>query len=106
MTSKTKSFTHIKEIIENIFATSALPINHDDVSIWKTWDVVVGEKIAQHARPSQIKKGVLLVKVTDSVWLQELEFMAESIRQGLNRELKREAVKKIRFRVGPLRHSA
>ena len=105
MTSKTKSFTHIKEIIENIFATSALPINLEDVSIWKTWDAVVGKEIAQHARPSQIKKGVLLVKVTDSVWLQELEFKAEIIRQGLNGELKKEAIKKIRFRVSTPRQS-
>jgi len=91
-------FIHIKEVIDNI--TSTIPINFDDIRIWKVWGGVVGKKIAEHARPSSIKKGVLVVKVSDSVWLQELEFEAETIKEGLNRKLQREAIKKIRFRVG------
>ena len=93
-----KSFIHIREVIDNI--TSTIPINFDDIRIWKVWDGVVGKKIAEHAQPSWIKKGVLMVKVTDSVWLQELEFMAEKIKEGLNAKIQREAIKKIRLRVG------
>ena len=93
-------FTPIKEVIDTIFATSALPINFDDMRIWKLWDGVVGKKIAEHARPFSIKKGILLVKVTDSIWLQELEFKTEGIKEKLNSKLQRKAVKKIRFRVG------
>ena len=92
--------TPIKEVIDNIFTTSALPIDLADIRIWKVWDGVVGKKIAKHARPSSIKKGVLSVKVTDSVWLQELEFMAETIRERLNTRLQGEAIKKIQLRVG------
>ena len=95
-----KSFIPLKEVIDDIFASSALSLNLDDVKIWEVWDGVVGKKVAKHARPSQINKGVLIVKVTDSVWLQELEFMAETIREGLNSTLQRTAVKKIRFKVG------
>jgi hypothetical protein len=93
-------FTHIKKVIDGIFKSSALPINLDDIRIWEIWDDVVGKRIAGHARPSWIKKGVLMVKVTDSVWLQDLEFKAETIKESLNRELQSEAIKKIRFRVG------
>lgn len=100
MSQDKKSFTHIKEVIDDILATSALPIDFDDIRIWKLWDGVVGKRIARHARPSWIKRGVLLVKVTDSVWVQELQFKAEIIRESLNRKLQREAIKKIRFRVG------
>jgi len=92
--------TPIKEVIDTIFATSALPINFDDMRIWKLWDGVVGKKVAEHARPFSIKKGILLVKVTDSIWLQELEFKTEGIKEKLNSQLQRKAVKKIRFRVG------
>jgi len=92
--------TPIKEVIDTIFATSALPINFDDMRIWKLWDGVVGKKIAEHARPFSIKKGILLVMVTDSIWLQELEFKTEVIKERLNSKLQRKAIKKIRFRVG------
>ena len=95
-----KSFIPLKEVIDDLFTSSVLPINLDDVRIWEVWDGVVGKRVAKHARPSQINKGVLIVKVTDSVWLHELEFMAETIREGLNSTLRRTAVKKIRFKVG------
>ena len=97
-----KAFIQLKDIIESIFATSAVPMNLDDVEIWRVWDDSVGKNIADHARPSWIKKGVLMVKVTDNVWLQELEFMTEKIRERLNSKLKRDAIKKIRFKVGTL----
>jgi len=100
MRQDTKSCTHIKEVIDSIFTTSAVPINLDDIGIWELWDGVVGKKIAKHARPSSIKKGVLWVKVTDSIWLQELEFMTQVIKERINSKLQRQAIKKIRFRVG------
>jgi len=95
-----KSFIPLKDVVEDLFASSVLPINLDDAKIWEVWDSVVGKKVAKHARPSQINKGVLIVKVTDSVWLHELEFMAETTREKLNGTLQRTAVKKIRFKVG------
>jgi hypothetical protein len=95
-----RSFIPLKEVIEDLFTSSALSLNLDDVKIWEVWDGVVGKRVAKHARPSQINKGVLIVKVTDSVWHHELEFMAETIREGLNSTLRRTAVKKIRFKVG------
>lgn len=100
MRQDTKSGAHIREVIDSIFTTSAVPINLDDIGIWELWDGVVGKKIAKHARPSSIKKGVLWVKVTDSIWLQELEFMTQVIKERMNSKLQRQAIKKIRFRVG------
>jgi hypothetical protein len=100
MKKQRESFTHIKEVIDDLFATSALPINLGDARIWKIWDRVVGKEVAGHARPSTINRGILVVKVTDSVWLQELEFMAEAIKEKLNTRLKTDTVRKIRFKVG------
>ena len=100
MEQNKRSFTHIKDIISNIFSTSAISVDFDDVEIWRLWDSAVGDKIAEHARPSSIKKGLLVVKVSDSVWLQELEFMAETIKEKLNSSIQRQSVKKIRFKLG------
>jgi len=89
--------------VEAIFAQPSYPVDFEDMKLWKLWDEAVGAEIANHARPSSIKKGVLVVKVSDSVWLQELEFRAQEIIERINSVLQREAIRKIRFRVGDLK---
>jgi len=92
--------TSLKDVISDLFNSSSLPFNPDDARIWKVWDEVVGPGIAGNARPSWIKDRRLRVTVTDPIWLQELNFVEEDIREKLNRGLGRKAVEKIDFRVG------
>jgi predicted nucleic acid-binding Zn ribbon protein len=98
--SKSKTPTSLKEIIAGIFQDSRLPFNPDDARIWKIWEEIVGPAIACNAQPSWIKEGRLRVKVSSSIWLQELNFVAEDIREKLNRKLGRRAVERIEFRLG------
>jgi hypothetical protein len=92
--------TPLKDIISNLLGDSNLPFNPDDARIWEVWDDVVGPAIAEITRPSWIKNRRLIVFVRDSIWLQELNFTRESIKEDLNRVLQRDAVQKIEFRIG------
>ena len=92
--------THIREVVDAIFAAPNYPMDLEDIKLWRLWDGIVGKQVADHARPSSIKKGTLVVKVSDSVWLQELEFRAYEIRERVNQALQKEAIKRIRFKVG------
>jgi len=60
----------------------------------------VGAAIAKNAQPEWIKDGKLRVRVSDPIWLQELGFVEESIKEKLNRRLGRKAVNRIEFRLG------
>ena len=95
------SLTSLRDIIARLLEDGTLPFNPEDARIWEEWDRVVGPSISNNARPSWIKNGVLRVRVSDPIWLQELKFLEEDIRRELNETLGREAVKKIEFRVGP-----
>ena len=94
------SMTPLKDIIQNLFSDGTLPFNADDASIWKVWEEAVGPTVAKNAWPSWIKNGRLIVKVSDPIWLQELKFVEEDIREKLNRRLGRTAVEKIEFKIG------
>jgi predicted nucleic acid-binding Zn ribbon protein len=78
----------------------SIPLNPDDARIWNIWEEAVGPAIARNARPSWIRDRVLRVRVSGPIWLQELEFAAEAIRDKLNKALGRKAVNKIEFRLG------
>ena len=100
MDNRTDSLTSLKDIIASILNDSRLPFNPDDAFIWKVWDEAVGKAVARNAQPLWIRDGRLRVKVSDPIWLQELEFAGETIKEKLNRKLGRDGVKKIEFRLG------
>ncbi len=96
------SMTSIKDILGALLSQPNLKFNPGDAEIWEVWDEVVGPAIAEHAQPSNIKKKQLRVRVAEPIWLQELEFVADTIIEKLNRRLGRKAVEKIIFRLGSL----
>jgi predicted nucleic acid-binding Zn ribbon protein len=92
--------TPVGEILRSFFSDPGLPFNPDDHRIFEVWDSVVGRDVALNARPSRIRNGRLRVRVSGPIWLQELEFSAETIRNRINKALGRIAVKGIDFRLG------
>lgn len=99
MGSDQKSLSSLKEILAGLFRGGTLPFNPDDARIWRVWEDAVGPAVALRARPSWIQNRRLRVLVSDSIWLQELSFMEESIKDNLNSRLGRTAVEKIEFRL-------
>ena len=103
MNEKNKNLTPLKDILTDLMRDSELPFNPDDARLWEIWNEAVGPAIADHAQPSWIRDQKLRVNVSDSIWLQELEFFGETIIEKLNSKLGRDAVKKIEFRLGEIR---
>ncbi len=66
----------------------------------REWKQAVGPRIADRAHPLLLERGVLLVKVTTSVWANELQMLAPELVARL--KLRGYGVETLRFRVGPL----
>ncbi len=92
------SLVPLKDIIANV--RKMLPFDFEDGKIWKIWEDTLGEGIAKNAKPLCIRNKILTVKVSGPVWMQELSFREKEIRDKLNKALGRDAIKKIRFKVG------
>jgi predicted nucleic acid-binding Zn ribbon protein len=101
MTKRKENLLPLKDIITSLLRDPKLPFNPDDGRIWNVWEEAVGSAIAQHAQPEWIKSGKLRVRVSDPIWLQELGFVQETIKEKLNKRLGRKAVEIIEFRLGP-----
>ncbi|UCG10959.1 MAG: DUF721 domain-containing protein [Deltaproteobacteria bacterium] len=66
------------------------------------WQEAVGPTIARQCQPEFLTKGVLQVRVENSVWLTHLRFLREELRHKLNHEFPSLDIREIRFRQGPL----
>lgn len=71
-------------------------------SIWNFWRTEVGDLIARRAQPSRFRNGILFVTVATPSWMQELQFMKETIRGRLNARLGAELVRDIFFASGTI----
>jgi len=100
MDERRASLTPLKEILDRMFKEGGLPFDMENGRIWKVWEGVVGPPVARHAKPLWIKQRLLRVGVSDPIWLQELRFQEQDIREKLNQALGKEAVERIEFRLG------
>jgi hypothetical protein len=66
----------------------------------RTWREAVGGRIAERARPVELLRGVLKVRVATSVWASELSLLSDQIVQRLRE--RNVPVKSLRFHVGPV----
>lgn len=64
------------------------------------WEAAVGAEVAQHARPVQMRQGVLEVEVESSVWAQQLQMRRPELLAALERELGEAAPTGLHLRVG------
>jgi predicted nucleic acid-binding Zn ribbon protein len=69
----------------------------------QAWPRAVGEAIAAQAEPTAERGGVLTISCSGSVWAQELDLMAPTILDRLNRELRSGRVTRLRCVTAPAR---
>ncbi len=63
------------------------------------WDKAVGAEIARRANPSVIRRDILWVDVTDSVWMQQLHLQKMILLEEINSRLGKEKLADIRFQL-------
>lgn len=90
--------TSIAEIL------SALPVNSrvKEYGLWKAWDRLVGPQVSKHCQPERLKDGILFLRVSSSVWMQQLQFMKSMILEMVNGCMGENAVRELRFQIGKI----
>jgi hypothetical protein len=67
--------------------------------VFEFWNSTVGREIADVAQPSLIRGHILWVKVTDSVWMQQLHLQKMLLLEKINNQLHKEKITDIRFQL-------
>ena len=62
-----------------------------------TWPAIVGKRLAEHTRPSDLAGGVLHIAVSGKEWRVELEGVADEFRTRVNQAWGSNVVREIRF---------
>ena len=83
-------------------ALRGLNISRDftDHNISNAWNKAVGPQISAQTYPDKLRKNTLFVKVSNSIWMHQLQFMKPDIIDKTNKILGKELIKNIYFSVG------
>lgn len=73
--------------------------------VWNVWAEVVGPLLASKADPLRIEDGKLFIRVSNSTWMQELQFLKDELRTRLNHRLGGNVVRDIFLVLGARKRS-
>ncbi len=102
MKRKNKKPIHISGILETMLKTQFQESDLKLTKLWDIWEDIVGQTIAQNAKVSAFKEKLLIVEVSDSTWLYQLQFLKEDMKQKINQALGKDAIEEIKFKVGDI----
>ncbi len=94
---------HIANILENVLSAYRSEADSGLKAVWRLWDAAVGEAIAQNARPAAFKGDLLIVHVSNSTWVHQLQFLKKDIIAALNAALEQPLLVDIKFKIGPIK---
>ena len=102
-TKKDKAkFVHIGSIIDDVLKTYRRDSDGELIRVWHVWDGIVGEVISMNAKPAAFKGRILLVYVTSSTWVHQLQFLKEEMIAKLNEALGKSLIDDLKFKIGPV----
>jgi predicted nucleic acid-binding Zn ribbon protein len=92
----------LRAVLPNVASAERLP----EYRVWEVWEEAVGKLVARKAQPTKIQRGKLFVAVSNSAYLQEMQFYKAHIRDAVNQRLGAPVVKDIFFVLGRVQDSA
>lgn len=98
---KSSGFDHVGAIIPALLKNCRRRSDSELVRIFDAWDGIVGEMVAENARPAAFKGRLVLVHVSSPAWIHHLQFLKDDLVGKINAALGKPLVEEIRFKVGP-----
>lgn len=92
----------VKEIIAKLVTRHGLGRILASEELADSWIEIVGAQIAAHSQPGNLRRGILEIHVTHSVFKQELQYQQKQILARLGEEAPDLSIRGLRFRVGTI----
>ena len=94
-------FEHIGGILADVLKTYRRESDGELVQVWQVWDNIVGDVIARNARPAAFKGKILLVHVSSSTWVHQLQFLKQEMIVKLNNAFGKNLIDDLKLKIGP-----
>jgi hypothetical protein len=97
--NKTNKPVELSRLLSSVFENKNWRSKLELHRVFEFWNSTVGKEIAAVAQPSLIRGHVLWVKVTDSVWMQQLHLQKILLLEKINQQFQEEKISDIHFQL-------
>ena len=94
------SFASVGSVLKRVAHRLGLESKLFEFHLRRHWGDAVGEQIAAHTRPDQIRFKKLYVIAQNSIWVQQLTFLKPTLIENVNAAANSELISDIVLRVG------
>jgi predicted nucleic acid-binding Zn ribbon protein len=84
------------EVIRGVLGAGPMRSGMDLGRLARSWDRVVGERLAERSSPRRLERGALVVSAESSSWAAQVTFLAQEIGRRANEILGSEEVRSVR----------
>jgi hypothetical protein len=102
MNKRAQKPSSLADVLEKFFNRSGMSRRMAEQKILDSWRRAVGRGIAEQTQSLRIQNRVLWVRVTNSVWMQQLQFMKAMILRKIQEETGVADLADIRFFLGEI----
>ena len=92
----------LDKVLRKALGKMGLTAKLEGYRIWPLWNEIVGEEIAKRAQPERLRNRILFIRVSNSVWMQELQTMKPLLLERIHKRVKKAPIDDIRFRLGEI----
>jgi len=96
------AFESIRTVLQDVSKGNALGLKLSESRLQQEWERLVGQTIAKHSYPENIRYKKLYLVADNSIWLQQLVFLKASILEAIHSILPELALTDVILRIGSI----
>lgn len=97
-----KAFSSISPVLKNLAQSFGWEKGIAVALLESRWTEAVGEAIAAHTHPDEIRFDTLQIRVDSAVWMHELSFLKKALIEKVNRFLGKNGIRNVQFKIGAI----
>ena len=99
---KQLNLQRLGNVLQGILRKHNIFFDSEEQRLLEVWQKAVGPQISVQTRPDRLKRNTLFIKVSSSVWMQQLHILKQEIIEKLNQLLGKELIRNIHFSIGEI----
>jgi hypothetical protein len=92
--------TRLADLLASAGRKLGMDAPRESARVFASWDELVGEDVARHARPGSLKAGILRVWVDSPAWATEMTYLGPQIVARAATVVGRDAIREVRPYLG------